>query len=169
MAKREPMMLVPQKLELTTQQAAALLNVSRPFVINEIEAGRLKCRLITGTAASRSKSSCATRTRRSSDRPALSNDRTTSPRRWARNCEWRGSAQYTEVLDANVLNPALLRDVLLSLADADLYSAKWSVHLREKWTRSLLRDRHGMGAQIAAAAQAMEDAIRIASSPATNT
>lgn len=46
MAKREPMMLVPQKLELTTQQAAALLNVSRPFVIREIEAGRLKCRLI---------------------------------------------------------------------------------------------------------------------------
>jgi len=42
----EPMMLVPQKLELTTQQAAALLNVSRPFVIKEIEAGRLKCRLI---------------------------------------------------------------------------------------------------------------------------
>ncbi|QKD42607.1 helix-turn-helix domain-containing protein [Alicycliphilus denitrificans] len=46
MAKREPMMLVPQKLELTTQQAAALLNVSRPFVIRQIEAGRLKCRLI---------------------------------------------------------------------------------------------------------------------------
>lgn len=46
MAKREPMMLVPQKLELTTQQAAALLNVSRPFVIKEIETGHLKCRLI---------------------------------------------------------------------------------------------------------------------------
>lgn len=46
MAKREPMLLVPQKLELTTQDAAAFLNVSRPFVIKEIEAGRLKCRLI---------------------------------------------------------------------------------------------------------------------------
>ena len=70
-----------------------------------------------------------------------------------------GSAQYTAVLDANVLYPALLRDVLLSLADADLYSAKWSVHIRDEWTRSLLRDRPGMGVQIAAAAQAMEDAI----------
>lgn len=63
------------------------------------------------------------------------------------------------MLDANVLYPALLRDVLLSLADADLYSAKWSVHIREEWTLSLLRDRPDMGAQIAAAAQAMEDAI----------
>lgn len=46
MAKREPMLLVPQKIELTTQQAAAFLNVSRPFVIKEIEAQKLKCRLV---------------------------------------------------------------------------------------------------------------------------
>jgi len=46
MAKREPMMLVPQKCELTTQEAAAFLNVSRPFVIKEINANRLKCRLV---------------------------------------------------------------------------------------------------------------------------
>jgi excisionase family DNA binding protein len=46
MAKREPMVLVPQKCEMTTQDAAAFLNVSRPFVIREIEAGRLKCRLV---------------------------------------------------------------------------------------------------------------------------
>jgi excisionase family DNA binding protein len=39
-------MLVPQNHELTTQDAAALLNVSRPFVIKEIEAGRLKCRKV---------------------------------------------------------------------------------------------------------------------------
>ena len=70
-----------------------------------------------------------------------------------------GSAQYTAVLDANVLYPALLRDVLLSLADADLYSAKWSAHIRDEWTRSLLRDRPGMEDKVAAAAQAMEEAI----------
>lgn len=46
MAKREPMLLVPQKLELTTQEAAAFLNVSRPFVIKEIEGQRLKCRRV---------------------------------------------------------------------------------------------------------------------------
>lgn len=35
-----------QKTELTTQEAASFLNVSRPFVIKEIEAGRLPCRLV---------------------------------------------------------------------------------------------------------------------------
>ena len=43
MAQRRPVMLVPQYHELTTQDAAALLNVSRPFTIKEIEAGRLRC------------------------------------------------------------------------------------------------------------------------------
>jgi excisionase family DNA binding protein len=46
MAQRRPVMLVPQNHELTTQDAAALLNVSRPFVIKEIEAGRLRCRKV---------------------------------------------------------------------------------------------------------------------------
>lgn len=46
MAQRRPIRVVPQEVELTTQEAAALLNVSRPFVIKEIEAGRLKCRKV---------------------------------------------------------------------------------------------------------------------------
>lgn len=70
-----------------------------------------------------------------------------------------GSARYTAVLDANVLYPALLRDLLLSLAHADLYSAKWTEHIKAEWTRSLLKDRPNMAAQIAAAAEAMESAI----------
>lgn len=43
MAQRQPIVLLPQKHELSTQEAADFLNVSRPFVIKEIEAGRLKC------------------------------------------------------------------------------------------------------------------------------
>jgi hypothetical protein len=46
MAKREPMVLMPQKTELTTQEAAAFLNVSRPFVIKEIQAQRIACRMV---------------------------------------------------------------------------------------------------------------------------
>jgi excisionase family DNA binding protein len=46
MAQRQPVMLLPQNHELTTQEASAMLNVSRPFVIKEIEAGRLRCRKV---------------------------------------------------------------------------------------------------------------------------
>ncbi|WP_431274559.1 helix-turn-helix domain-containing protein [Variovorax ureilyticus] len=46
MALRQPMLLIPQKAQMTTQEAAAFLNVSRPFVIKEIDAGRLKCHMV---------------------------------------------------------------------------------------------------------------------------
>ena len=42
MGERRPIVLVPSKHEMTTVEAAHFLNVSRPFVIKEIEQGRLK-------------------------------------------------------------------------------------------------------------------------------
>lgn len=45
-AEQRPVMLVQQNHQLTIQEAAAFLNVSRPFVIKEVEAGRLKCRKV---------------------------------------------------------------------------------------------------------------------------
>ena len=46
MAERKRITLMPQKHELTTQEAAAFLNVSRPFVIKEIEAGKIPHRKV---------------------------------------------------------------------------------------------------------------------------
>jgi excisionase family DNA binding protein len=46
MAQRQPVVLLPQKLELSTQDAAAFLNVSRPFVVKQIDEGRLRCRKV---------------------------------------------------------------------------------------------------------------------------
>lgn len=46
MGQRQPVVLLPQKLELSTQEAAAFLNVSRPFVVKQIESGRLPCRKV---------------------------------------------------------------------------------------------------------------------------
>lgn len=46
MAQQQPVMLIPQKHEMTTQEAAHFLNVSRPYVIKQIEAGTLKCRKV---------------------------------------------------------------------------------------------------------------------------
>jgi len=45
------------------------------------------------------------------------------------------------VLDACVLYPAPLRDLLLSLAAAGLYRAKWSQQIHDEWTRNLLEKR----------------------------
>ncbi|MCY3841237.1 MAG: PIN domain-containing protein [Gammaproteobacteria bacterium] len=44
-------------------------------------------------------------------------------------------------LDASVLYPAPLRDLLLELAVSDCYQAKWSNAVHDEWIRALLRDR----------------------------
>lgn len=49
-----------------------------------------------------------------------------------------GSATYTAVLDACVLYPAPLRDLLLSLASAGLFHARWTPDIENEWTRNLL-------------------------------
>lgn len=46
MCQQQPVMLMLQKHELTTQEAAHYLNVSRPFVVKLIEDGALKHRKV---------------------------------------------------------------------------------------------------------------------------
>lgn len=46
MAQQQPIVLIPQKHELTTQEAANLLNVSRPFVVKQMELGHLDFRKV---------------------------------------------------------------------------------------------------------------------------
>lgn len=46
LSEGRPVVLMPGKQELTTVEAANYLNVSRPFVIKEIEAGRLPHRMV---------------------------------------------------------------------------------------------------------------------------
>lgn len=50
-------------------------------------------------------------------------------------------AGFTAVLDACVLYPAPMKDILLSLAHAGIYRAKWSDQIHEEWISSLLRNR----------------------------
>jgi predicted nucleic acid-binding protein len=45
------------------------------------------------------------------------------------------------VLDACVLYPAPIRDLLLHLAAEDLYSPRWSKSIHEEWIRNLLANR----------------------------
>lgn len=46
MSEGKPFTLMPEKQELTTVEAANVLNVSRPFIIKEIDAGRIRHRMV---------------------------------------------------------------------------------------------------------------------------
>ena len=50
-------------------------------------------------------------------------------------------AAFTAVLDACVLYPAPLSDLLVSLAAAGIYRAKWTEQIHDEWTRNLLQNR----------------------------
>lgn len=70
-----------------------------------------------------------------------------------------GSARYTAVLDANVLYPTLVRDLLLSLATAGLYHARWTADIHDEWTRNLAEDRPEIADKLPALVQAMNAAV----------
>lgn len=56
--------------------------------------------------------------------------------------------RFTVVLDANVLYPFLVRDVLLSMAHAGLFRARWSLAITDEWASNLKRNRPDKADQI---------------------
>jgi predicted nucleic acid-binding protein len=48
--------------------------------------------------------------------------------------------QLTALLDANVLYPAPIRDILMQLAVEDLFRAKWTADIHQEWIEALLRN-----------------------------
>jgi predicted nucleic acid-binding protein len=55
------------------------------------------------------------------------------------------SNRFTTLLDANVLVPALARNILLSLADAELFRARWTARILDEMERGFLRDCERLG------------------------
>lgn len=53
----------------------------------------------------------------------------------------RDSGQLTAVLDANVLYPAPVRDILLSFAREKLFQPKWTDKFNEEWSVNLKKNR----------------------------
>ena len=56
-------------------------------------------------------------------------------------------ATFTALYDACVLYPAPLRDLLMRLAIADLFRARWSNDIHEEWMRNVLADRSDLTRQ----------------------
>jgi predicted nucleic acid-binding protein len=61
-------------------------------------------------------------------------------------------------LDASVLYPVSLRNLLMRLTLAGLYQARWSAHVHDEWMRSVLRDHpHLLPARLQALRAAMDE------------
>jgi predicted nucleic acid-binding protein len=52
-----------------------------------------------------------------------------------------GTARYTAILDANVMYPVNVFDILAQFCIEGLFTAKWSQDIDEEWTRNLLASR----------------------------
>jgi len=70
-----------------------------------------------------------------------------------------GSARYTAILDANVLYPNLLRDLLLSMASAGLYHARWTSQINDEWTRNLVANKPEVAPKIALLLELVNQAV----------
>jgi len=59
---------------------------------------------------------------------------------WVRNTTLRHLAdRFTVILDANVLYPFRVRDVLLRFYEEGLFRARWTDQIIDEWTRNLIR------------------------------
>ncbi len=69
--------------------------------------------------------------------------------------------QYTALLDANVLYPAPIRDILMQLAVSDLFRAKWTADIHREWIEALLRNEpHRERAALERTRSLMDTAVR---------
>lgn len=67
--------------------------------------------------------------------------------------------RFTAMLDANVLYPFLVRDVLLSLAEAGLYRPVWTAEINAEWSENLIAGKPEREAAIKATIEAMNEAF----------
>lgn len=67
--------------------------------------------------------------------------------------------QFVVVLDACVLYPAPLRDLLMRLATTGLFAAKWTDQIHEEWIRNVLKKRPELEPRLLRTRQLMDRAL----------
>jgi len=67
--------------------------------------------------------------------------------------------RFEALLDANVLYPFRVRDVLLRFAEAGLFRVRWSRHILDEWEQSLLRSHPHLAGSVRSQRQAMARAF----------
>ena len=137
MAQGNAVSLVPFHAELTTQQAAGFLNVSRPYLVKLLERDVLKYRRV-GTHRRIAFSELL------QYRQKLAAEGREAAAKLSREAEdlglvgTRGWIPLASQYDACVLYPAPLRDLLVRLAQTGLFRGRWTAQIHEEWIRALL-------------------------------
>jgi len=67
--------------------------------------------------------------------------------------------RFVVVLDANILYPFRVRDVLLRFAEAGLFRARWSPEILDEWARNLVAEKPHLEASVRSQQEAMARAF----------
>ena len=67
--------------------------------------------------------------------------------------------RFVVVLDACVLYPAPIRDLLLRLATTGLFAAKWTDEIHDEWMRNLISNRPELEEQVCRTREVMDAAV----------
>ena len=67
--------------------------------------------------------------------------------------------RFVVVFDACVLYPAPMRDILIRLATAGLFAAKWTDRIHDEWTRNLLAQRPDLADALERTRSLMDQAV----------
>ena len=127
---------------ISSQEAADLLNVSRPFVVKLAKTGQLAHHLVgirTGSIVPTcwpTPNRCAA-TEHGHWRPLYPSAGT--PPKTSSGAGRSASARPVAVLDANVLIPAGLRDLMLWCADVGVFRPVWQAEIENEVVRNSAR------------------------------
>jgi excisionase family DNA binding protein len=120
LANGEGVTVMPDSAELTTQQAAEFLNVSRPYLIKLVETGEIPFRLVGTHRRVRFRDLREYKNRDDLQRRRAADELTQLSEELG--LYW--PMTFTVVYDANVLYPNTLRDLLIRIAQPPL-GGRW--------------------------------------------